>query len=185
MRRTLKKLINKLKGITPEEANMKYWIENGLKIGKNVEILSGVEIDSLYCWLISIGDNVVLTPNVKILAHDASTMRALGYAKIGRVEIGNNVFIGTESVILCNTKIGNNVIIGANSTVTKDIPSNSVYAGNPAKFICTYEEYISEQKEKIKKCTKFEKPWYEWKDASKSEKEEMFIKLEDKLGYIR
>lgn len=57
------------------------------------------------------------------------------------IRIGNNVYIGTGSVILPGVTIGNNVIIGAGSVVTKDIPSNTVYAGVPAKFIKTIEEY--------------------------------------------
>ncbi len=44
--------------------------------------------------------------------------------------------------MLPGVKIGNNVIIGAGAVVTKNVPSNSVYVGNPAKYICTVEEYI-------------------------------------------
>jgi maltose O-acetyltransferase len=57
----------------------------------------------------------------------------LNYTKIGLVKIGDNVFIGAGSIILPNVKIGNNVIIGAGSIVTKDVPDNSLVAGNPAK----------------------------------------------------
>lgn len=54
----------------------------------------------------------------------------------------NNVFIGAGTRILYNTRIGNNVIIGADRLVNKDIPDNSVYAGVPARFICTFDEYV-------------------------------------------
>lgn len=50
---------------------------------------------------------------MQILAHDASTKRYLGYTKIGRVLIGNNVFVGAGTIILPSVAIGNNVIIGA------------------------------------------------------------------------
>ena len=73
-----------------------------------------------------IGDNVTLAPRVHILAHDASTKKALGYTRIGVVNIGNNVFIGASSTILPGISIGNNVVIGANSVVSRDIPDNSV-----------------------------------------------------------
>lgn len=53
----------------------------------------------------------------------------------GEVVIGNNVWIGDKATILAGVHIGDNVIIGANSVVTKDIPSNSVWGGNPAKKI--------------------------------------------------
>lgn len=53
----------------------------------------------------------------------------------------NNVFIGSGTRILYYVRIGNNVIIGADSLVNKDIPDNSVYAGIPARYICSFEEY--------------------------------------------
>lgn len=51
------------------------------------------------------------------------------------IHIGNNCYIGTGSTILGPVRIGNNVTIGAGSVVTKDIPDNSVVAGNPARII--------------------------------------------------
>ena len=53
----------------------------------------------------------------------------------------NNVFVGSGTRILNNVRIGNNVIIGSYSLVNKDIPDNSVYAGIPARYICSFEEY--------------------------------------------
>lgn len=55
--------------------------------------------------------------------------------------IGNNVFIGMRSIILQGANIGDNVIIGAGSVVSGKVESNSVYAGNPAKKICSLEEH--------------------------------------------
>ena len=72
----------------------------GMKVGKNFKRLNGVILDPSHCWLIEIGDNVTLAPRVHILCHDASTKAFLNYTKIGRVNIGNNVFVGAESVIL-------------------------------------------------------------------------------------
>lgn len=83
----------------------------------------------------------MLSSNVRILAHDASTGKAGAHTKIGIVRIGNNVFIGADSIVLCNTRIGDNVIIGAGSVVTHDVPSNSIYAGNPARFVCSFDEF--------------------------------------------
>jgi acetyltransferase-like isoleucine patch superfamily enzyme len=62
--------------------------------------------------------------------------------RIGCIEIMDNVFIGSGTRILYNTRIGSNVIIGSDSLVIKDIPDNSVYAGVPAKFICSFDEYV-------------------------------------------
>ena len=66
----------------------------------------GYELDPSHCWLIEIGDNVTFGPHVQVLAHDASMHNVLGYTKIGRVRIGNNVFIGAGSIVLPNVQIG-------------------------------------------------------------------------------
>ena len=58
----------------------------------------------------------------------------------------DNVFIGSGTRILYNTRIGSNVIIGSGSLVNKDIPDNSVYAGVPARYICSFEEYVEKAK---------------------------------------
>jgi maltose O-acetyltransferase len=76
-----------------------------------------------------------MAPRVHVLAHDASTCAIVGHAKIGRVNIGNNVFIGAESIVLPNVNIGDNVVIGAGSVVTKDIPPNVLAFGNPCRVI--------------------------------------------------
>lgn len=166
-----------------EIKNKEYLLNHGLKIGKNVNIdFNG--IDSLYPWLIEIGNNIQFAPGVTILAHDASTQIPLGKAKIGKVKIGDCVFIGINSTVLCNTTIGDNVIIGAGSIVTSDIPSNSVYAGNPAKFICTFDEYIEKNKKLMENRPNFESPFWIWSEKSKEDYEDMKGKLNDGIGYL-
>ena len=116
----------------------------GVTIGNNVHIFNSF-IDPLFPFLITIGDNTTLT-DVKVLAHDASTNKQLGYTKIGKVTIGSNCFIGARSLILPGVTIGNNIIIGAGSVVTKDIPENSVAVGNPCHIVKSYEDYMLYQK---------------------------------------
>lgn len=130
---------------------------NGLEIGKNVNIEKGVIIDPSAPWLISIGNNVTIAPYVHILAHDASTKLFTNYTKLGKVIIGNNVFIGTKTVILPNIEIGNNVIIGAGSIVTKSIPSDSVVIGNPAKIICKTDEFINKHRIKMNNQNQYDR----------------------------
>ena len=102
----------------------------------------------LYSNLIHLHDNVIVGSNVGFITHDGiyyllNHKFGGGFIeRIGCIEVMNNVFIGAGTRILYNTKIGSNVIIGAHSVINKDIPDNSVYAGVPARFICTFDEFI-------------------------------------------
>lgn len=98
--------------------------------------------------LVFIGNNVNVATEVKFINHDlTSKMFRNMYTdkhytmRKGKINIGNNVFIGAGTTILYDVNIGNNVIIGAGSIVTHDIPDNTVVAGIPAKFIKTFDEY--------------------------------------------
>lgn len=125
------------------------WIKAGLVLGNNVKIEKGCSLDPSFPWLIKIGNNVTIAPNVTILAHDASSQVHLGYTRLGLVNIGNNVFIGTKSIILPGINIGDNVVIAAGSIVTKDVKSNTVVAGCPAKQIETIDLFKEKQKIKM------------------------------------
>lgn len=65
----------------------------------------------------------------------------------GRVVIGDWVYIGTNSLIMPGVTIGNNVLVAAGSVVTKSVPDRMVVAGNPARIICTIEEYYERNKQ--------------------------------------
>lgn len=130
----------------------------GFHHGENFNIEKGANIDSAFCNMITCGDNVTLTKDVYILAHDASTKKLLGKTKVARVVIGNNVFVGAKTVILPGVSIGDNVVIAANSSVTKDIPANEVWGGGPASFIMSIEEFLDKHRDAMqgKNSTKFE-----------------------------
>ena len=107
----LKELLYRIRG----EYTTEKLIAMGMKVGKNFNRLHGTILDPGHCWLIEIGDDVTMAPRVHILCHDASTKTFLNYTKVGRVTIGDRVFIGAESVVLPGVTIGNDVVIGANS----------------------------------------------------------------------
>ena len=107
----------------------------------------------LYSNLIYLHNNVKIASNVGFVTHDIiHTMlnaKAPGSGhieRVGCIEVMDNVFIGSGTRILYDTRIGSNVIIGSDSLVNKDIPDNSVYAGVPARFICTFDEYVEKSK---------------------------------------
>lgn len=164
---SLKSVIKRLLG-KEEMLSVEYYRSLGVEIGENFQFNSGYPIDINFPWLISIGDNVTLASDVRLLAHDASTSIIDGVrTKLGIVKIGSNVFIG------------------ANSVVTHDVPSNSVYAGNPAKFICTFDEFSEKHRKSFESHPTFhEHPWYEWGNASDEEKQKMKEKLTDTFGYL-
>lgn len=175
-----KKLAKKIIGETSTEK----LIGQGMKVGKNFSRQQGCFIDNSHAWLIEIGDNVTFSIRVTVLAHDASTKLYLGYAKIGKVKIGNNVFVGANSTILCNVEIGDNCIIGANSVVTKDVPSNSVVAGNPAKVICTVTDYLDKNKELMLHRPRYGDEYTVRKSIDNQKKEQMVKELNDGIGYV-
>jgi acetyltransferase-like isoleucine patch superfamily enzyme len=115
----------------------------GVKVGNNCRVYSfkfGTEP-----WLIEIGNNVTITSGVVMLTHDGSTWlindqngRRYLYR---RIYIGDNVFIGINSILMPGVRIESNVIVAAGSVVTKSIPSGKIVGGNPARIIGEYSDY--------------------------------------------
>ena len=126
----------------------------GISIGENVKFfgnLKMVSIDTTRPSLVSIGNDVQIVSPFTILTHGFEwTVFRNKYQEIigssGKVVIGNNVYIGKETCILKGTWIGDNVIIGAKSLVNKDIPSDCVAAGVPAKKILDLDDYFEKRK---------------------------------------
>ena len=101
-------------------------------------------------WLITNGHNVHLTDGVKFLTHDGGTLlyrSIIPDLEITKpITIGNDVYIGNNTLLMPGVTIGNNVIIGAGAVVTKDIPDNVVAVGVPARVIKSSEEYLEKLK---------------------------------------
>ena len=144
-------------------------INRGLTVGKNFQFERGLLIDKIYPHLITIGNDVIFSADVKVLAHDAGLRNMMGIVRIGHVTIGNRVFVGLGTIILPNVTIGDDVIIGAGSVVTRDLPSGTVCAGSPARILCTLEEYKERILKKKDRC-----PIYGYeKDTLSMTKEEL------------
>ena len=90
---------------------------------------------------VTIGDNCMFGPGVIILDNDSHNtsidpvQRRIGNITDTPVVIGNNVWVGMRSIILKGVHIGDNSIIASGSVVTKSVPNNQLYGGNPAVFI--------------------------------------------------
>ena len=99
-------------------------------------------------YLITLGQNVEITNGVRFIPHDGAVWALRNFDEkyknldaFAPIRVGNNVFFGNCVIVLPGVTIGDNVVIGAGSVVAKDIPSNSVAAGVPAKVIRSLEEY--------------------------------------------
>ena len=128
---------------------------SGIEVGENTIFYdpNSMSIDRERPWMLKIGDYCKITKGTIILTHDYSrsvVRRFYGeiIGEAGETVIGNNVFIGMNSIILMGTKIGNNVIVGAGSVVSGEIPDNCVIAGNPAKIIRSLEDHYKKRKER-------------------------------------
>lgn len=167
-----------------DRSQLEIAIANGLIIGKNVTVKGECIIDPGHCWLIEIGDNVTLAPRVHVLAHDASTKNCLGYTRIQKTKIGNNVFVGAGSIILPGVIIGDNCIIGAGSVISRSIPEGSVAAGNPASVIGSYEDFIHRRKEELRKGPVFDESYIIGIISEEKKKEMQQSLSSNKIGYI-
>ena len=130
------------------ESKRKYLIKQGCQIGACTRLISDVSAIGSEPYLVKIGENCLISSNVSFFTHDGGVkvLNALDMFekrqdKIAPITVGNNCFIGHGAILLPGISIGDNCIVGAGSVVCKDIPSNAVCAGVPAKVICSIEEY--------------------------------------------
>ena len=137
--------------------SVKYLRSLGAKIGQNCDIITHVKNFGSEPWLIEIGDSITITQGVVFITHDGSSrlfrkrypeMSRFGN-RFGTIKINSNSFIGVNSIIMPGVEIGPDSIVGTGSIVTKTVPPNTVVAGNPAKMICSLEEYIKRYQAKM------------------------------------
>jgi maltose O-acetyltransferase len=157
MSKFIRNIKNIFRGGWNNEEYIAFLRSRGVKIGDNCKFFdpdSNV-IDVQKPYLLEIGNSCKITHGVIIETHDFSySVLRIAYGdllcKNGAVKIGNNVFIGMNSIILPGVTIGDNCVIGAGSVVTKNIPDNTVWGGNPAKQICTLDVYYQKRKKLLR-----------------------------------
>jgi acetyltransferase-like isoleucine patch superfamily enzyme len=140
----------------------------GFNIGHRTTFFSpeSVTLDFQSPFLLSIGSDVQITKGVSFLTHgyDWSVVKKTKgemFGSRGPIKIGNNVFIGINSIFLMNSSVGDNVIVGAGSVVTKKFDSNLVIGGNPAKIITTIDKYYENRKNRqLKEAYEIFKAYY-------------------------
>lgn len=137
--------------------------EAGVTIGHDNFV--GSEFWGTEPYLITIGNHCQITGGVKIFTHGGAQVARDKNPKFdifGKVKIGDWVYIGNNSLIMPGVTIEDHVLIAAGSVVTKSVPAKCVVGGNPARIICSVEEYIEKNMkyntdtkglpEDVKKC---------------------------------
>ncbi len=116
----------------------------GVNIGKNC--LIGTRFWSSEPYLITIGNNVQVTDNVHFYTHGGGhIIRQIyhNYDAFGKITVCDNVYIGSNSLIMPGITIGKGALVAAGSVVTKSVSPGTVVGGNPARVICSVEDYIN------------------------------------------
>lgn len=153
----IKIIINKIKYLLATLTNkgfIRYLRGKGIIIGNGCVFRNRntIRVDVTRPSLVTIGNNVDFNMNFQLLTHDyATSVFIRKYSDFinssGRVVIGNNVIFGTNVTVLKGVEIGDNCIIGAGSIVSKSIPANSVAVGQPARVVCTLDEFYARRRQ--------------------------------------
>lgn len=145
-------------------SNINLATKSGMRVGSNT-LFVGMQKFGSEPYLIDIGRDCLITDGVRFITHDGSIqvpLIAAGqsfsdvYSKsstFGRIIVGDNVFIGVNSVILPGTVIGDNCIVAAGSIVKGVYESSSVLGGNPAKRLSSVEDYFAKNSARIIRFT--------------------------------
>lgn len=149
------RIISKIKEIwrlRSSDSYIAYLRKKGISIGEGTYIQAPkhTDIDDTRPSLVTIGKNCFINKFFEIHTHDWVSHIFLHSGRelinsSGRVTIGNNVAFGRHVMVLKGVTIGDNCFIGAGSIVTKDIPSNSIAVGVPAKVVMSLEEYYQKR----------------------------------------
>lgn len=139
-------------------ANKTHFLRSlGVQIGSGCEIITDLRNFPGEPWLIKLGERVTLAHGVILNIHDGSSrvfrtrypdMNPLGNM-FSPIIIGDNFFIGVNTIILPGVKIGSNCIVAAGSVVTRNIPDDTLVAGNPARIVSSIEDYVGRYRLKM------------------------------------
>ena len=129
-----------------QQIYLKICLSKGLKVGKNVRFVEVPQFGT-EPFLIEIGDETTFSNNVRFVNHDGGQNALHFFDKykdvrtFSRIKIGKQCLIGADCTIMPGVEMKDNCVLGAGSILTSSMPAGTVFAGVPAKYICTIEEY--------------------------------------------
>ncbi len=156
----------------------------GMHIGRDVWLPASTWIDDSHAYLIHIGDHCGFGEGCLLLAHDAQMDEFLDAARVGRVVIRESSHIGAHTIVLPGVEIGPRTIVGAGSIVSRSLPPETVCAGNPARVLCSLEEYLQKQRERIARAPTFPYDEYGTEDVSAERVRELVAAAAEQDCYI-
>ena len=121
-----------------------------MSVGNNCNIVSNITTSEPY--LISLGNNVTIAGGVSFCTHDNCVSKIIPNCTdmFGKIVIGDNCFIGQNSLIMYGVTLANDIVVAAGSVVTKSfLQSRVIIGGNPARIIGTYESFVLKSKDKV------------------------------------
>lgn len=133
----------KIRKLSDVDITIERMRRNGITVGERCRIFCC--ISSTEPYLITIGNQVTISGNVHFITHDNGIIKVLEGRTdvVGPITVGDRCFIGMNSTLLPGVTLGENCIVGAGSVVTRSFPPHTVLAGNPARAICTTEQYAA------------------------------------------
>ena len=162
-------------------------IQKDSLIGKNCKISSHTFI----CEGVTIEDNVFIGHNVAFINDSfprATTkdgnLQTQADWKVEPILVKKGASIGSGSTILSNVVIGENALVGAGSVVTKNVPSDTIAAGNPAKVLCSINDFVARRKREFNACPCFGKNFTLDGGITQAMKAEMKRTMVDRIGFV-
>ena len=156
----------------------------GMHIGRDVWLPDSTAIDVSHCFLISVGDHCGFGEGCVLLAHDAQMDEFLDAARLGRVIIHESCHLGARTIILPGVEIGPRTIVGAGSVVTRSLPPDTVCAGNPARVICSLNEYLEKHRSRIASCSTFDYERYDIRVITPKRRAEVIAACSGGVAYM-
>ena len=156
----------------------------GIRIGTEVHIGDASRFDWSHGRHITIKDGAILAPGVRLLCHDASSVRRIGGTWVAPITIEAGAFIGTEAVIMPGVTVGKSAVVAAGAVVTRNVDPGTIVAGIPAKQIGLVADLDSRRQKQLLQVPKFTSKDYDQENLSDEKDRELRDAVDKYGGYF-